>query len=429
MTPKPAASPSGALRLVGATDPEGLPVTVECAGGRITAVEEGPEPTDAPLTADGSRSVDLRGMTLMPALVEPHAHVDKAYTADLEENPTGDLAGAIDVSLRAFASMTSRDVERRARRALGAYLAKGCLAVRTHVAINQAIGLRSLEGVLAAAIAFGDLMDIQLVAHISPPITGLEGTENLALLRAAVAMGVSHVGGTPYRAADPVAETRACLEEAARAEIGVDLHTDETLDVSSLTVRHLAYRVAEMEFPYGATASHCVSLGVQAPTVQREVAELLARAGVSVISLPQTNLYLQGRDHASAKPRGLTCLDALRAAGVPVAAGGDNLQDPFNPMGRADPLEAASLLVTAGHLDTRSAFEAITSVSRDVLELAPVALEVGRPADLVAVPGSCLREAIAEADPRRIVVRRGQILDPGQGAALARDHEEEAARV
>lgn len=429
-SPQMAGASSGPLRLVGAVDPEGLPLTLECAGGLITAVERGPEvATDWELTSDAPALVDLRGMTLMPALVEPHAHIDKAYTADIEENPTGDLAGAIDVSLRAFTTMTSSDVERRARRALGAYLAKGCLAVRTHVAIGQAIRLRALEGVLAAAAAFADLVDVQIVAHVSPPITGLEGTENLALLRAAIDMGATHVGGTPYRASDPLAETRACLEQAARAEIGLDLHTDETLDVGSLTVRDLAYRVAQMAFPFGAVASHCVSLGVQPPAVQREIGELLATAGVAVISLPQTNLYLQAREHSTAKPRGLTAIEALRAAGVPVAAGGDNVQDPFNPMGRADPLEAASLLVTAGHLDTKVAFAAVTSVSRGVLGLPPLGIEVGRPADLVAVPGCSLREAIAEGDSRRIVLRRGVILNDGRSAEFGLDHDREDARV
>jgi cytosine/creatinine deaminase len=427
----PVPRPSGALRLEGATDPEGLPVTVECAGGVITAVERGHDIVPGRGgAADAAFVVDLSGMTLMPALAEPHAHIDKAYTADLETNPTGDLTGAIDVSNRAFKTMTTSDVEGRARRALGAYLAKGCLAVRTHVAISQAIGLRSLEGVLTAATAFAGLLDVQMVAHISPPITGLEGAENLALLRGAIAMGVTHVGGSPYRSDDPVAETHACLDEAARAELGVDLHTDETLDVNSLTVRDLAHRVAAMQFPFGVTASHCVSLGVQTPAVQREVGELLARAGVSVVSLPQTNLYLQARGHPTAKPRGFTAIEALRAAGVPVAAGGDNVQDPFNPMGRADPLEAASLLVTAGHLDTKVAFEAITSASRGVLGLPELALEAGCPADLVAVPGRSLREAIAEGDPRRVVLRRGVILPQGGSVAdVAPVEEQEVARA
>ena len=44
------------------------------------------------------RVVDVSGHVLVPAMAEPHAHVDKAYTADEYPNPTGDLAGAILVS-------------------------------------------------------------------------------------------------------------------------------------------------------------------------------------------------------------------------------------------------------------------------------------------------------------------------------------------
>jgi cytosine deaminase len=112
----------------------------------------------------------------------------------------------------------------------------------------------------------------------------------------------------------------------------------------------------------------------------------------------------------------LTALDALIAAGVLVAAGGDNVQDPFNPMGKADPLEAASLLVTAGHLDVAVAFGAVSDSGRRVMGIDARGISEGAPADLVAVPGQTLREAMAEADPRRIVVRRGEVVD---AAALA----------
>ena len=44
---------------------------------------------------------------------------------------------------------------------------------------------------------------------------------------------------------------------------------------------------------------------------QREVAELVAAAGISVVALPQTNLFLQGREPAGiAIPRGLTAVTA-----------------------------------------------------------------------------------------------------------------------
>lgn len=419
----------GLLRLVGAVGADGARVDVDCRDGRIVACYPGGLSAEAQALAPrADREVDLSGMTLLPALVEPHAHIDKAYTADRYPNPTGDLDGAIEASHRSFAEMTADDIARNARRSLTAFLAKGCLSVRTHAALGAATGLRAVEGILEAAAAFADLLDVQVVAHIAPPVHGMAGRENLALLREAIAMGVTHVGGTPYRADDPVGETRALLEQAAVAELPVDLHTDETLDPASLTVLALAAAVEDTRFPFAVAASHCVSLGVQPPDVQERTAEVLAAAGVAVISLPQTNLFLQGRGHPSAKPRGLTALTALHAAGVAVAAGGDNVQDPFNPMGRGDPLEAASLLVTAGHLDTASAFAAVTSGARSVMGLEAADLVVGGPADLVAVPGSGLREAIAEADTRRVVVRRGVVVDVASVTSRA-PSEREVARV
>ena len=163
-------------------------------------------------------------------------------------------------------------------------------------------------------------------------------------------------------------------------------------------------------FPTGVTASHCVSLGEQAPEVQRRVAGSLAAAGVSVVALPQTNLYLQGRGRHGPAPRGITAIGPLRQAGVVVAGGGDNIQDPFNPMGRADPLETASLLVTAGHRDPLEALEAVTAASRAVLGLAPHVLAVSQPANLVLVPGPAPATAMAAASPQRTVIRDGRIV-------------------
>ena len=38
---------------------------------------------------------DLKGWLLVPAMAEPHAHLDKALTADIVPNPSGELMGAI----------------------------------------------------------------------------------------------------------------------------------------------------------------------------------------------------------------------------------------------------------------------------------------------------------------------------------------------
>jgi cytosine deaminase len=100
----------------------------------------------------------------------------------------------------------------------------------------------------------------------------------------------------------------------------------------------------------------------------------------------------------------------LLEVGVPVAAGGDNLQDPFNPMGRADPLETASLLVVAAHLLPAEALRAVSETGRTVLGLPEVSVSVGSPADLVALRAGSANGAVASASPERLVLKGGRVV-------------------
>ncbi len=99
------------------------------------------------------------------------------------------------------------------------------------------------------------------------------------------------------------------------------------------------------------------------------LAEGVRAADIGIIALPITNLYLQGWDAEHAVPRGIAPIGRLKAAGVRVAAGADNVRDPFNPVGRCDHLETASLLVAAGHLAPEDAVDAVTTGARDVMGL------------------------------------------------------------
>jgi cytosine deaminase len=137
---------------------------------------------------------------------------------------------------------------------------------------------------------------------------------------------------------------------------------------------------------------------------------MVANAGISVIALPQTNLYLQARGVQSNSPRAITPIHALRRAGVNVAAGADNLQDPFNLVGRADPLEIASLLMTASHLSTAEAIESVTTNSSQIVTGDKQLLAVGSPANLVGIRSTNVREAIAMGPPDRFVVYGGVVI-------------------
>ena len=143
-----------------------------------------------------------------------------------------------------------------------------------------------------------------------------------ALLREAIAMGIDVVGGCPHLETDPPPPTTDYSTLAAEAGLPIDLHTDETLNPSMLALEDLAERVVATGFPHHVAASHCVSLGMQSEIRQREVAEKVAAAGISVVALPHTNLFLQGRDCQVAMPRAVTAVEGaaqLLASTSPLA--------------------------------------------------------------------------------------------------------------
>jgi cytosine/creatinine deaminase len=410
------ADAGASLLLRGGSLVDGRRVDLLVRDGRIDAVvPQGTPLTPTALMPDGEapgpvETVDLSGYLLLPAPSEPHAHLDKAYTADAVSNPSGDLDGAVAAWLRHRPSLRAADVEARSHAAVRAYVGHGATAIRTHVDVGDDLGLSVLESVLAVREAVTGLCEVQVVAFASPPLSGAAGASGCALLREAMSVGADVVGACPAREPDPAACIDACLAIAADHGAPVDLHVDEGLKVDGCTLPLLADAVTRTGFPYGVVASHCVGLGMLAPEPARRIAERVAAAAIAVVCLPQTNLYLQGRGHANAPPRGLTALRTLRTAGVTVAAGGDNLQDPFNCLGRADPLETAALLVLAGHDTPEIAYTAVSAAARQALKLSTVDIRAGAPAEILAIKAGSVREAVAESSPDRVVVHAGRVI-------------------
>lgn len=363
-------------------------------------------------TEGGFRSEDVRGHLVLPGLVEPHAHLDKALTADVVPNPRGDLMGAIEAWVAAedrglfdLDSMTARAVS-----ALRRLASNGVTAVRSHVNVGASdpdqVHLRAIK---RARRMVGDAMDVQIVALMHSPMAGPDGRDNRAALESAIESGVDLVGGCPHLESDGVGMIDIVCRVAADAGLGLDLHVDETLDPSMLTLRRYCEAVGEIGFAALRAASHCVSLSMQTPDVQNDIASLAAAVGVDIVALPQTNLFLQGRDHPVGMPRGITPVDVLRDAGVRVVAGGDNVQDPFNPVGRSDPLETAALMIMAAHQLPQAALDTVSNGARAVLGLPPAGPGVGAVADFLVVDALTARQAIADAPMTRRTYRRGRL--------------------
>ncbi|MGW0334410.1 amidohydrolase family protein [Streptomyces sp. NPDC003011] len=368
-----------ALLLCGARLADGRTVDVRLVGERIEAVG-----TAGSLRADGPRAraarVDLGGYLLLPAPAEPHAHGDTALSAD------GEGPASCDV----------QNVQRRATEAALLQLGHGATAVRAHVRVGDVQGLGALTAVLRAGRALRGLTEVTTVA-MPRVLTGVAGADGLAVLRDAVKMGASVVGGCPDLDPDPTGYAEAALEVASEHGCPVDLHTDAT-DPARLA------RLAAMAggLRPGVTLTPCGGLDRLPAEVASRTADQLAAAGVAVVSLPQGGC-------GAVERRGTAPVRLLRAAGVQVAAGSGALRDVSNPVGRGDPLEAAYLLASRHGLRPEDAYDAVSTSARAVLGLTEVRVEAGFPAELLAVRGDRLAGALSLAYSR-IVIHRGRVV-------------------
>lgn len=350
---------------------------------------------------------DLTGFLLTTAFADPHIHLDKALTDELVDNPSGTLEGAMTNYEQVLLDDTAERIRTRARTVARELIGFGVGWARVHVGCGRLLGNVGIEAISSVREEVAQLIDIEIVAHIGGPGQQESWKDHRRRLIDALDAGADLVGGNPWSEADPDAALRECFDVAVQRGVGVDFHIDETTENNKLQLRDLVELARSAEI--AVTASHCVLLGVQEGRMVSEVAMEIAEAGVSVVVLPATNLYLQGRD-TWPRPRGLPPIDSLRAAGVHVAAGSDNIRDPFNPVGSADPFRTAGLCVVAGHQTPMSAWRMIGSEARALLGADPRDVEPGVAADLVAVRAASVADAIATAPSERKVWRRGWLI-------------------
>ena len=146
-------------------------VNVEIVDGLIGQVLPATGPTDSGQTgrgqtdsgtagATGPGDVDLSGQVLLPSFVEPHAHLDKALTASLGRNLTGDLAGAIAAMDLLRELTTPADIIARAEAALRIHLAYGTTHIRSHVNVLSDVGLSGLEAMVEVRERWRGVIDL-----------------------------------------------------------------------------------------------------------------------------------------------------------------------------------------------------------------------------------------------------------------------------
>lgn len=295
-----------------------------------------------------------RGRILLPALTDPHVHLDKCHTAHRLPGIGGDLMAAIAAQGQDKARWTETDIRARAERGLGELCAAGVARVRSHVdwgtGTDPAAVPLAWPVMVDLARDWSDQIDLQLSALIDTPV--LADPDTARCIAARIARDGGALGLFVSRQPDRAAAIAAAVDLADRFGLPLDFHVDEGLDPGMNGLSLIADEVLQRGHRGPVLCGHASSLANLAGAKLAATLEKVARAGLCVVSLPTTNLYLQSRQTgATPVRRGITRLHELADAGVTVALGCDNVRDAFFPLGTHDPLAILGLAVPALHLD------------------------------------------------------------------------------
>ncbi len=349
-------------------------------------------------------------------LVESHAHLDKAFTAPEHSNASGTMEEAMEVNRGEASRRTAEGVGARAERALDQAWRYGQRAIRSHV---DSLGPWSdvcWEVLSSLRQRWAGRVELELVALV--PIQHWLTAEGERLARQVAARGgvLGGVLGPPYRLEGQEGEAlRALFVLAERLGCGIDLHLDESDQSPPRGLLLMNALLRDQRFNVPVVASHASSMGLMDDRALRRLADGLARAGVAVVALPTTNLWLLDRDpERTPSRRPMAPIRQLQQAGVTVAVGGDNVQDAWFPGGDFDPVELIRWATVCSHLLPwqRAGLAPFTTAPAQLLRLDwDGVLRVGGPSDLVVLAARSWTEVLARS-PQRRVLRNGAWLPP-----------------
>ena len=374
---------------------------VALQGGRIVTVAAELPPCSASVQADG---------IVVPGFADLHTHIDKGHIWPRAPNADGSHAAAVRaVKADREANWSADDVAARADFSLRCAYAHGAVALRTHLdSLGDQLHItwplfQRLRAEWAGRIALQGVSLVQLDAYATP------FAEEMADV---VAAAGGLLGGSGAMQPDAPALIRRVFDLAADRSLDIDLHVDETGDPAAHTLRLIAREAIARNYHGRVTCGHCCSLAVQDPAEARRTIAMVAEAGITVVSLPMVNLYLQGRRAGTPSWRGITLVRELRAAGVRVVLASDNTRDPFHGFGDLDLCEVLREAVRIGHLDlpVGAWAAAVTALPAAVMGV-EYGLAVGKPADLVLFSARDYSELLSRPQSDRVVVRAGRAID------------------
>ena len=357
--------------------------------------------------------IDMGGALVLPCFIDMHTHLDKGHIWPRSPNPDGTFMGALTtVAADRSARWTAADVAARMEFSLRCAWAHGTRAIRTHLDSIPPQDAISFPVWAAARDRWAGRIALQAACLVGAEMFSTDGA--FATTARIVADHGGVLGMVTYPLPDIAGRIRDFLRLADGLGLSADFHVDETLDPASNTLRMIAQAVLDTGFARPVVVGHCCSVSAMHEAEALATLDLVARAGLHVVSLPMCNLYLQDRVAGrTPRRRGITLVHEMKARSINVSFASDNTRDPFYAHGDMDMVEVLREATRIGHLDHTGPdwVQSVLANPARACGLDAPSLAPGAPADLVIFRARAWHEFFPRPQADRIVLRAGRPID------------------
>ena len=383
------------------------PVDIVIEGERIKSV-------GAKFSGKGKSEIDAGGSLVLPGLFNLHFHTDKCLLGEImRPNVSGTLPEAIEITNDFKRNYDPKEVAARTLRVLETGVKNGTSFFRLFSDVGTIGGLKPAQGLLLAREQFSKYADIQVVAFPQEGIVRDPGAAEL--MEEAIKQGCDVVGGLPwyeYSDADAREHIDICFDIAKRHDLDVHMLVDDTDDANSRSLEYLAIATMREGYQGRVAASHCGAMAGYNDVYAAKVIDMVATAGITISVNAHINLVCSARLDRQPQRRGIARVKEMLARGVNVVSSQDDVNDPYYPFGKPDPLECASMMAHVAQLtlpaEMEQVMDMITVNSARAAGVTDYGIAPGCVANLVVVGAPSVHEALRLQPPRPHVIRKGR---------------------
>jgi len=354
--------------------------------------------------------VDLGNSMVWPCFIDIHSHLDKGHIWPRTPNPDGSFDGALQASGQdREAHWSADDLRARINFSIQCAYHHGTQLIRSHLDSSPPQHQISWPLFRELREEWRGKVALQASSILAVDRILEDGFFRDLCQHITAASGVLGVVAFPSPDID-IALDRI-FDAAIKYDLDLDFHVDETGDATIRCLRNIAEAALRNSFQGQIVCGHCCSIAKQEADDASHTLDLVAKAGIAVVSLPMCNMYLQDRlADRTPRWRGVTLVHEMQARNIAVAVASDNTRDPFYAYGDMDMIEVYREATRILHLDHPVGYwpAAVTKSPAEIAGRPDLGLiGPGRGADIVICKGRTWTELLSRPQADRVVIRNG----------------------